>query len=108
MIKKHLDESKISQEAFCYSIGITPQGLGDMYRFKRMKVENLESIAKELKVSPCIFLEKDSDYKQIEHHTFVGETKIEYQSTDLKKLNEKLEHLENELRLKDELMSYGK
>jgi transcriptional regulator with XRE-family HTH domain len=102
IIEKLCNERNISQVALCARIGITPQGLSEMYKKERMKVVNLEAIAKVLEVSPCLFF---NNYEQTGLHPGnVSEPGNEYTPNKCKELNDKLQRLENELRLKDELI----
>ena len=101
-INDYTHKAKISKEVFCQRIGITPQGLDKMIKEKVMKVENLEALSKELRISPCTFFD---DYKQIELSPGnVSEPGNDYTPNKCKELNDKLQRLENELRLKDDLI----
>jgi hypothetical protein len=105
-VKDYLKNKDVIEKATFYSnIGVTYQGLRDMYKFKRMMVKTLEAIAKELGVSPCIFLENGLNYTKTElHPANVSEPGNGYTPNKCKELNDKLQRLENELRLKDDLI----
>lgn len=101
MIKVYLQERKISKKDFCKSIGVTTQGFGKMIKTQNVKIETLEKMSKEFGVSPSVFF--NNGEKSIGFLTDNDENAVE-NNRELIKINELIERLKNELKLKDDLI----
>ena len=62
IIKKIADTKKMSIRSLCIKAKITEAGYYKMVSHRSMKIENLENIAKALKVSPGVFFGLEDNY----------------------------------------------
>ncbi|MDD5358552.1 MAG: helix-turn-helix transcriptional regulator [Candidatus Nanoarchaeia archaeon] len=99
MITLFTQENKISREEFCKSVGITPQGFGRMLSRGTIKIDTLERISEKLNISPSAFFNEIGF-----HHDSDEKKNTDSVIYDVNLLYNQIEHLKNELKLKDELI----